>query len=123
MPWAVRFSLKCLQVKFGAFPVKMLCWRLICRDVPGQHSTFLSAQTSDAKLGTHLAGKNLVRNDGETPEATAAGNIAKAQQSSGNAVDSIKCGNFLLWLSALVCLLTRRQIGACRKISYAAIFE
>jgi hypothetical protein len=37
-------------------------------------------------------GKNFVRNDSETPEDVAAGNIAKAQQSSGNAIDSIKCG-------------------------------
>ena len=41
------------------------------------------------------AGKNFVRDDGESPEATAAGNIAKAQQSSGNAIDSIKCGVFV----------------------------
>lgn len=43
-------------------------------------------------LPNALGGKNFVRNDSETPEDTAAGNIAKAQQSSGNAVDSIKKG-------------------------------
>lgn len=43
-------------------------------------------------LPNALGGKNFVRDDGESPEATAAGNIAKAQQSSGNAIDSIKKG-------------------------------
>jgi hypothetical protein len=43
-------------------------------------------------LPNALGGKNFVRDDSETPEQTAAGNIAKAQQSSGNAFDSIKKG-------------------------------
>lgn len=43
-------------------------------------------------LPNALGGKNLVRDDSETPEAVASGNIAKAQQSSGNAIDSIKKG-------------------------------
>lgn len=54
-----------------------------------------------------VAGKNFVRDDSETPEDTAAGNIAKAQQSSGNAIDSIKCVHcmvaawcLLLWQTA-----------------------
>ena len=55
-------------------------------------SSCLRATTALCRLSG--AGKNLVRNDGETPEDTAAGNIAKAQQSSGNAIDSIKCGLF-----------------------------
>lgn len=43
-------------------------------------------------LPAALGGKNLVRPDSETPEQTAQANIAKAKQSSGNAVDSLKSG-------------------------------
>jgi hypothetical protein len=43
-------------------------------------------------LPNALGGKGFVRDDSESPEATAAGNIAKAQQSNGNAIDSLKKG-------------------------------
>lgn len=43
-------------------------------------------------LPNFLGGKNFLRDDSETPEQAASGNIAKAQQSSGNAIDSVKKG-------------------------------
>jgi hypothetical protein len=43
-------------------------------------------------LPNALGGKNFLRDDNVTPEEAASGNIAKAQQSSGNAIDSLKKG-------------------------------
>ncbi len=47
--------------------------------------------SSVADVRYRPAGKNFLRDDNVTPEEAASGNIAKAQQSSGNAIDSIKC--------------------------------
>lgn len=41
-------------------------------------------------LPSVLGGDSLVRDDSETPEQVAKGNLAKAQQSDGNAIDSLK---------------------------------
>ena len=76
----------------GAFHLTIMVFLLEIAYAYKAASELVSARHSQVRHGTSdSAGKNFVRNDSESPEDTAAGNIAKAQQSSGNAFDSIKC--------------------------------